>query len=273
VIGRIWALTGYFTTSLLRSFSGVGLVLATLVFWLVFFNPRQQTPDSAYYVLVIGVFGAGMGFLVALMIASRANHANLYPWVVRLPGRVEYMTAVFGSALITTLILQLLLALLALVNGPPLTWQQLVEIPPVWLSLLILAEMLALHAADLVAKGWSRVYLFGILAIFLFAQGIHNMTVRSMINQLNQVAASQGWTGMNDALTNYIITLNSNDVSAVGRLFGLVFWPFRALAEATVSGYFSPMQALAPAILLLYATILFMLAADLFANKDLMFIE
>jgi hypothetical protein len=270
---RIWTLTKYFTTSLLRSFTGVGLILATLVFWLVFFNPRQLTPDTAYYMLVIAVFGAGMGFLVTLMMASRANHAHLYPWVVRLPSRVEYMTAVFLSALITTLMLQLLLAGLALINGPQIEVRHLIEIPPTWLSLLVFAEMLALHAADLVARGWSRVYLFGILAIFLFAQGLHNNAIRRVITQLNRVAVSQGWTGVNDALANYAVTLNSNDVSVVGRLFGLVFWPFRALAEATVNGHFTTTQALAPAILLLYATILFMLAADLFANKDLAFVE
>ncbi|HRQ41058.1 MAG TPA: hypothetical protein PLD25_24340 [Chloroflexota bacterium] len=270
---RIWTLTNYFTASLFRSLTGVGLIIATLVFWLIFFNPRQQTPEMAYYVLVIGVFGAGMGFLITIMLAARANHANLYSWVVRLPSRVEYMTAVFLSAVITTLILQLLLAVLALVNGPQLQLQQLIEIPPVWLSLLILAVVLALHAADLVARGWSRVYLFGLLAILLFAQSIHNSTIRSVIMQLNRVALSQGWTGVNDRLANYAITLNGNEVSVVGQLFGLVFWPFRALAEATVNGYFTTTQALAPAILLLYATILFMLAADLFANKDLAFVE
>lgn len=270
---RIWTLTNYFTGQLFRSLTGVGLVIATLVFWLLFFNPQQKTPEAAYYVLVIGVFGAGMGFLVTIMLATRANHANLYPWVVRLPSRVEYLTAVFLSAFITTIILQLLLALLALVNGPQLSLQRIIEIPPVWLSLLILAIGLALHAADLVARGWSRVYLFGLLAIFLFAQGIHNSTVRSAIMQLNRMALSQGWTGVNDRLANYAITLNGNEVSTVGQLFGLIFWPFRALAEATVSGYFTSTQALAPAILLLYATILFMLAADLFANKDLAFVE
>lgn len=270
---RIWTLTNYFTLYLFRSLTGVGLVIATLVFWLLFFNPRQQTPEMAYYVLVIGVFGAGMGFLVTIMLAARANHANLYAWVVRLPSRVEYLTAVFLSALITTLILQLLLAALALINGPQLSLQKILEIPPVWLSLLILAVVLALHAADMVARGWSRVYLFGFLAIFLFAQGLHNNTVRSLIMQLNRMALSQGWTAVNDTLANYAVTLNSNEVSTMGQLFGLVFWPFRALAEATVTGYFTATQALAPAILLLYATILFMLAADLFANKDLAFVE
>jgi hypothetical protein len=57
------------------------------------------------------------------------------------------------------------------------------------------------------------------------------------------------------------------------QMFGFIFWPFRAISEAILQGSFKPTQALAPAILMLYATILFMLAADLFANKDLDFTE
>jgi hypothetical protein len=43
--------------------------------------------------------------------------------------------------------------------------------------------------------------------------------------------------------------------------------------EAIIAGGFNTVQALAPAVLLLYATILFMLAADLFATKDIEFVE
>jgi hypothetical protein len=49
-------------------------------------------------------------------------------------------------------------------------------------------------------------------------------------------------------------------------------WPFRAIVDGvTVS--FDRTEALAPAFLLLYATILFLLAADFFATKDLHLIE
>jgi len=41
----------------------------------------------------------------------------------------------------------------------------------------------------------------------------------------------------------------------------------------THHGFFDTTQALAPAVILLYATILFMLAADFFASKDLDFTE
>jgi len=271
---RILTLTFYFVKNIFRSLTGIGLVLASLVFWAIFFNPGQKTPDAAYYMLVIGCFGAGMAFFVTLACASRANHAELYPWIIRLPSRVEYMTAVFCSSLIITAVLQLLVAILALFNGPQLTAVHLLEIPPVWASLAILGAVLSLHATDLVVSGWSRVYIFGLLAIVLFAQSIHNTTMRSMVVSLNRVASSQGWTSVNEALADYAIYLNDGDnVNIISRFFGLIFWPFKAIADGIVSGSFTPAQALAPAILLLYATILFMLAADFFASKDLTFTE
>ena len=57
--------------------------------------------------------------------------------------------------------------------------------------------------------------------------------------------------------------------SLLSGILNIVFWPFRTIGEATINGYFTPAQALAPAVLVLYATILFLIAADLFASKDL----
>ena len=67
--------------------------------------------------------------------------------------------------------------------------------------------------------------------------------------------------------------LTTEGTETLQRVFGFIFWPFRAISEAIIGGSFNATQALAPAILILYATILFMLAADLFANKDVDFIE
>lgn len=270
---RIWALTTYFVRSLFRSLIGAILVIATLAIWLTLFHPGQGTPDVSYYVLVIGIFGAAMAFVVTLTIAARANKAELYPWLVRLPSRVEFMTAVFIGATIITIILQMLLAALALFRGPSLTFIQILEIPPTWISLIILSTVLALHATDLVVSRWSRVYIFGILAILLFAQGIQNVTIRNIVTRLNRIATSQGWAAANEQLADYALTLNNSGSNVVSTVFGLVFWPFRAIVDAAITGYFTPAQALAPAILMLYATILLMLAADLFANKDLAFVE
>ncbi|MCP4418607.1 MAG: hypothetical protein GY805_18460 [Chloroflexi bacterium] len=273
MIQRISALTRYFIQTFLYSLSGLLYLLFTLAFWYLLFNPQQGTPDVAYYQLVIGIFGAGLAFLVTLSVAARANAAQHYPFLVRLPSRVEFVTAVLSSSIIVTFIYQLILAVLALFNGPSFTVGTLLEIPPIWLAPIILLAVLALHASDFITIGWSRIYVFGVLAILLFGQGLQNQRLASFSNSLGRLALDLGWIGISNNLVNYADKLSQSDQNVISRLFGFVFWPFEALTNAVSKGYFSANQALAPAILLLYATILFLLAVDLFANKDLEFTE
>ncbi len=273
MIQRITVLTRYFSKSMLVSLSGMLYLLLTLAFWFVFFNPQQQTPEEAYYQLVIGGFGTAMAFLVTLSMAARANAAEHYPIMVRLQSRVEMVTAVLASSLILTVFYELVLALLALVNGPDLTLGHILELPPLWLAPMVVAAVLALHASDFITIGWSRIYVFGVLAILLFGQGVQNDSLASLSTSLSRYALNQGWVGISTRLDGYASTLSLTDENVVSRLFGFVFWPFQAMAEAISNGYFTANQALAPAILLLYATVLFLLAVDLFANKDLEFTE
>lgn len=270
---RIFILTRYLFRTVLLSLSGMFYLLLTLAFWYVLFNPQQQTPDVAYYQLLIGGFGAALAFLVTLSVAARANDAQHYPMLVRLKSRVEFVTAVLFSSLLVTLLFQLLLMLLGLINGPALTLGALLEIPPIWLAPMLLLAVLALHASDFITIGWSRIYVFGLLAIFLFGQGLQNESLASFSTALGRYAISQGWVEMSARLENYANTLSQLDDNVISRFFGFVFWPFAALAEGVTNGYFTANQALAPAILLLYATVLFLLAVDLFANKDLEFTE
>ena len=81
--------------------------------------------------------------------AARANEAAHYPLIVRLPSKVEFLTAVLLSTLITTIFLQLLVALLALVGGPNMSLGRVLEIPPIWIAVNVLAAVLAMHASDL----------------------------------------------------------------------------------------------------------------------------
>lgn len=273
MIQRISILTRYFSRTVLFSLTGIFYLLLTLGFWYVLFNPQQQTPDVAYYQLLIGGFGAAMAFLVTLSVASKANNAQHYPFLVRLNSRVEFVTAVLLSSLFITLVYQLLLMVLGLVNGPSLTLGALLEIPPIWLAPMLLMTVLALHASDFITIGWSRIYVFGLLAILLFGQGLKNEGLASFSTSLSRYAINQGWVETSTRLENYANTLSQTDDNVISRLFGFVFWPFQALAEGITNGYFTASQALAPAILLLYATVLFLLAADLFANKDLEFTE
>lgn len=271
---RILAFTSFFLRGLTFSLAGIIYGILALVYWALFFS--EGTPDVGNYVLIIGVFGAALAFLSTLSISSLANQASNYPLVVRVPSRVEYLTAVLLSALIFTTLLQLLVGLLALYRGPALALGWLFEIPPVWLSLNVLAAVLALHASDFVTAGWSRVYVFGILAILLFGQSA-NRSIAAWLGAraggLSRFFFENDIRGLGQAFNNFAGWVTAEGANQIAEVLGFIFWPFRAMADAVIGGYFTPTQALTPAIILLYATILFMLAADLFATKDLDFIE
>jgi len=269
---RIFVLTGYLFRSLFFSLAGSLYVILALAYWAIFFPPGQGTPDLANYMLVIGVFGAALSFLTTITITGRANRAENYPLVVRLPSRVEYITAVLLSALAFTFLLQLLIALLALIRGPELTLGRALEIPPIWIAPNILAAVLALHASDLVTTGWSRVAIFGALALFLLGNSTHaglSQWLADRLGGFSRFFYEQNAIPVSDAIVRLAAWLRGPGIETLGEIFGSIFWPLRAIAGGVTTGYFTPAQALAPAILLLFATILFLLAADFFAAKDL----
>ena len=269
---RLIVLTGYLLRNIFFSLAGSIYIILALAYWAIFFPPGQGTPDVDNYFLIIGTFGAAMSFLATLTIASRAYRAENYPLLVRLPSRIEYITAVFSSAVIFAFSLQFLLAVLALIRGPEISFGQMIEIPPVWISLNLIAAMLALHASDLVASGWSRVVVFGILAILLIGQNLIDRltsTLAELISSLSGAMYSQQWVAMANGLGQVSSWLYGSGRELLGNVLGVVFWPMRSIVDAVFAGYFTPTQALAPAVLVLYSTILFLVASDLFATKDL----
>jgi len=271
--GRIFALSTYLFRSLLVSLAGLLYILLALAFYLVLFDPRQLTPDVDYYILVIGIFGICFSFLVSLSVAARANKAIHFPLIVRLPSRIEYLTPVFLASLGYATLIQIAIALLALIaNGPALSLEQLATIPPIWITGNILFILLSLHASDLVAKGWSRVYIFGIIGILLYLQSGLDLIRGWLANLFSRVGNQLLISGMDSIATiafDISDWLTETGSTILGGVLGLIFWPFQATADAIINGYFDPMQALAPAILLIYACFLFILAANLFAKKDL----
>ncbi len=269
---RLIVLTGYFLRRLIFSVVGLIYIILALVYWAIFFPPGQGTPDMGNYMVIIGAFGAAMTFLATLSNASRAYRAENYPLIVRLPSRVEYITAVFFSSLFFAFLLQLLVAVLAMVRGPDSTFGQMIEIPPAWIALNLLAGMLALHASDLVASGWSRVLIFGILAILLIGRNLAERVsagLASIVSSISSFFYAQQWLTVGNGFGRLSSWLQSSGRDAIDNILGVIFWPFRALTEAVFAGSFTPTQALAPAVIILYATILFLIAADLFATKDL----
>lgn len=267
-------LVRYFLQRLSRSVSGVLYLMLTFAYWLILFNPQQETPDADYFLIVIGFFGPLCAFLITLTVAGWANQAIHYPLLVRLRSRVEYLTAVMVTTFLATLSLQGLLAVLVLIfGGPRLTFTHIALLIPVWLSPMLLAIVLALHASDLVTRGWSRVYLFGLLALFLFGQGMTNESLVRFLNGFSEYATNQGWFQLVERTTRWSFWLSQNESNRVIEFFQLPFWPFKALTTAISEGGFTAVETIAPAILILYTTILFLIAADLFSNKDLQLAE
>lgn len=273
---RIWAFTRYLLRSTLFSLTGIIWVVLTLAYWMLLFNPGQGTPEVDYYLLIIGAFGVFGHFMLTLSLASRANMAKHYPLLVRLPSRIEYLASVLAASLLLGGILQGLLALAALYHGPPFSIGLILDALPIWTAVNILSTVLALHASDFVTSGWSRVWVYGILAILLFTQNSgapNNSWLPETLAQLGRSFATQGLNALSNIIFTFSNWIASDSLSQIGNSLGIIFWPFRAIVDAVIVGYFTPTEAMAPAVILLYAVVLFMLAADLFANKDLDFLE
>lgn len=273
---RIWILTVYFAKSFFFSLTGLMLLILSLIYWVILFPPGQRTPDVENYVILIGALGAATTFLATLALSSRAGRLENYPMLVRLPSRIEYLAAVLLGGLLLGIALQLLVAGLALIRGPDLAQANWLAIPPIWLSINILAAVLALHASDLVTAGWSRVVIFGLLAVLLMLNGLASSPDSWLVERLYDL--SDLFLGLNamwpaEAVASLADWVAGGSVTVISTAAGIIFWPFQAMTDAVFAGGFSPSQALAPAVLLLYGSILFLIAATLFVGKDLEFVE
>lgn len=276
MINRIRYLVGYLIYRVFTSWAAVWIISATGIFyWLGF---RTRTPEADYFVLVIGLFGAVGTFFNVMMMSSRANEAQSYPLFVRLESRVEYLTAVLLAGFLLTLALQLLLAVMVLIrNAPELLLGDLLQIPPIWLSVNLLLGVLALHATDFVAHGWSRIWLFGLLAILIFLGESYNSAANwlserllTMSYQPTQTQAAQEFAVNLRRTADWLSTTQESWLQQIARS---IFWPFEAIVNGSLRRFFLPGEALAPAVLVLLATILFLIAADVFSGKDLMLVE
>jgi hypothetical protein len=216
-------------------------------------------------------------FIVTLTVAARANQAVHYPLIVKLPSRIEYLGAVFIASLVYGLTMQLAVAGVALLaNGPTITLRQALEIPPLWIASDILLVVVALHASDLVARGWSRVYVFSILGLLLYLQnglGVLGDWLFSLFNRSGAALSERGLDTLARFFYDSATWLAADGSALLERVFGSLFWPFRAIIDAVIFGQFTLAQALAPAVLLIYAALLYLLAASLFARKDLLLTE
>jgi hypothetical protein len=126
--------------------------------------------------LLIGAFGGSYGFFADVDHYGQGQPGYQLPAA----GAAAESGGVFNGrspgSLFITLLLQGLVALLALYNGPGFSLR-LLELPPLWLALNVLAIVLALHASDFVTDGWSRVYVYGTLALLIISQNSSGLLV------------------------------------------------------------------------------------------------
>jgi len=154
VIQRIFTLSRYLFKRLLFSLPGLLYLLLAAVYYKILFDPGQHTPGSDYFIVILGIFGAGFTFLVTLSITARANEAASYTMFIRLPSRIEYLTATLVSSLLFASLVQLLLAVVALFFAKvEISGEQLLEIPPLWLATNVVIATLAIHASDFASSG------------------------------------------------------------------------------------------------------------------------
>ena len=277
MIQRITTLTSYLLYRLFTSMASLILLLVGFgYYWLTFY---QRAPEPEYFIIVIGAFGLIISFFSTLAVASLSNETRNYPFFVRLQSRTEFLAAVLIASLIFALLLQLLMTAIVLVrNGPELTLGRATEIPPIWLSLNIFASVIALQASDFVAYGWSRVWIFGILAIAIVLGDDDGTTLNWMADFLREtgeqaVGTSEAIIQMSEFLIGFAAFLTGTTMTAVANIFSGLFWPFRAILTAVQEGYFTRSQALAPALIMIFAAVLFLLAADFFNSRDMILSE
>lgn len=275
---RIITLISYLLYRIVNSMSSLIYLLAGFVFY--WFTFSQRAPEAEYFILIIGFFGLLLSFFATLTVASKANEAKSYPFFIRLQSRVEFLAAIVLTALIFSLVLQLLMTAVVLIrNSPELTLGRIIEVPPIWLSLNILASVLALQASDFIAYGWSRVWIFGILALTVVI-GDDNGATLTWIADILRDTGSQSNAADGSAIATFANTLmksadflTGSFMTTVSRVLSGIFWPFRAIISAVMEGHFTRTQALAPALLLVFASVLFLLAADFFSSRDMILNE
>lgn len=237
---RPWTLAWFLVQDLFGSLAGIVPLAVAFVFGTLAF---EYGMDQAQFVTVAGVGIGATCMLTTLLLAGRANRASSYLLVARLHGRSELLVALVLSSLGITAVLAVLITAGNLFAGrltlelPSALW-----ILPSWLALWLLAVALALPLSALVSRGGSHLAGFLMLAVLLVA---------------NDQKAMFG----------------SRDLDWLVRAVNTVLWPVNMLLARTSAGIHDRTYFLALVLTLAYATSLFLLAVQLFADKDLLWTE
>lgn len=239
-MSRIWALTRFLSRDLFLSLAGIVPLAAALAFGLIAFEYGMDQPQ---FMTVAGVGNGLICMLTTLLLAGRANRASSYLLVARLHHRAELLASLVLSSLIITTILALLLAGGNLLAGRlTLDFPSVLWAVPTWLVLWLMMSSLALTLSALVSRNGSHLVGYLLLAGLL------------VVNDRKAV-------------------LEARRLSWLTRAVAAILWPVSTLLSTASAGLHDRSYFLALALTLLYAVLLFALAAQLLADKDLLWAE
>ncbi|MGD8625627.1 MAG: hypothetical protein PVF47_01225 [Anaerolineae bacterium] len=239
-MNRIGTVTLFYVRNLFRSPAGIVPLAAALAFGLIAF---EYGMDQAQFITVAGVGTGALCLLTTLLLASRANRAWSYLLVARLRQRSELLAAlVLGSLGITAVLAFLIMAGNLLSGRLSLDFPSALWTAPTWLALWLLAAALALPLSALVGRGGSHLVGWFLLAMLLV---VYDQQIRLAALRLERVA----------------------DAAAV------VIWPVSTLLGQASAGHHGRSYFLALGLTLAYAAVLFVLAVEFFADKDLLWPE
>lgn len=257
---RLWTLISYLFRDHFRSLTGMLVVVAALVFYLVAIVGVTGGIDRNYYALVIGAFFAVLALVLAVMMADRAYHATSYLLILRFPSRMAFLAGVALTAIAVSGLLQAGIAVASLLQlDSPLTAAMVLDLVPVWAGWLVLGATLGLHMSELVRRGWSRTVVYAMLAFILFVLNQRQSGVPV------ELADRFNW------IPNVLPDPARWEWAT--RLVDSLLWPVQATVLVATSADYTVLEGLAPAVLLLVAALVFLLAVALFEHKDLILPE
>jgi hypothetical protein len=239
-MNRIFALTSLLIRDLFLSLAGIIPLAASLAFGTIAF---EYGMDQAQFITVGGVGMLAICFLTTLLLASRANRPATYLLLARLRQRSEMLLSLSLASLAITVVLALLITSANLLAGRlSLSIPSAFSILPTWLPLLLVGASLGLTLSGLVARHGSHLLGYALLAGLLVA---HDQAA---------VIANRG--------LHWLV-----------RAVSAILWPIATLMARGSAGTLDRVYFVAGALTLGYALLLYLLAATLFQDKDLLWPE
>lgn len=237
---RVWTLALYLTRDLFHSLAGLVPLAVALAFGLIAF---EYGMDQAQFITVAGIGVSMICLLTTLLLASRANRASSYLLLARLPWRGELLTALVLASLGITTVLAILITGANLAAGRlSLDFPSALWILPTWLILWLLAATLALPLSALVGRHGSHLGGYVLVVALLVAHDQKAM-------------------------------LESRGLHWLARGVTTILWPISTLLARASAGVHDRPYWLVLALTFALAVVLYILAAQLFEDKDLLWTE